>query len=150
MNIKIDRLLFIFISYINLQFYTPYKKIQKDPEYVIINSKSIYWIVKPKSFLLTRYETQNLFRLTREAISEYNHNKPYNGKIGDLTVYKVQLVPYLNGKNQKCVWVNCFCDEIEYWKKDIVLVDDGGTCYFNLKINLDKGKYFDFAVNGLG
>jgi hypothetical protein len=65
--------------------------------------------------------------------------------------YYKQLVPIINAKGEKEVWVNCFCNASEksYWKKSIVLVMDGGSCYFNLKINLTKGTVYDFIVNGM-
>jgi hypothetical protein len=65
--------------------------------------------------------------------------------------YYKQLIPIINSKGEKEVWVNCFCD-IEgtpFWKKSIVLLLDGGSCYFNLKINLTKGVVYDFMVNGV-
>ncbi|OON70121.1 hypothetical protein B0919_05110 [Hymenobacter sp. CRA2] len=63
--------------------------------------------------------------------------------------YRRQLVPYLNAKGEKEVWVNCFCDKTPYWRKDIVDVDDGGNCFFNLKINLRRRSWFDLMVNGV-
>ncbi|RYU95644.1 hypothetical protein [Emticicia agri] len=67
----------------------------------------------------------------------------------DLKVYKRQYVAITNSKGEKEVWVNCFCDIFnENWKKDIVIVLDGGNCYFNLKINITKGTYYDLMVNG--
>lgn len=63
--------------------------------------------------------------------------------------YKRQYVAAINGKGEKEVWVNCLCRESgNTWKTSIIMVDDGGSCYFNLKINLTKGKYYDFVVNG--
>jgi hypothetical protein len=65
--------------------------------------------------------------------------------------YKRQYIPVINGCGEKEVWVNCFCDYFEKdfdWKTKIVSVEDGGNCYFNLKINLSTGKYYDFMVNG--
>ena len=65
--------------------------------------------------------------------------------------YYKQLIPVINSKGEKEVWVNCFCDKEEkaYWKKSIVLVTDGGSCYFNLKINLTKNLAYDLMVNGV-
>jgi len=65
--------------------------------------------------------------------------------------YYKQLIPIINSKGEKEVWVNCFCSTYEksYWKKDIVAVNDGGSCFFQLKINLTKGTISDFMVNGV-
>ncbi len=67
----------------------------------------------------------------------------------DLTGYKRQYVAVTNEKGEKEVWVNCFCNTWdENWKKGLIFVKDGGNCYFNLKINLAVGKYYELLVNG--
>jgi len=63
--------------------------------------------------------------------------------------YNIQLVPVLNSIGQKEVWVNCLCSGTDdNWKKGITVVDDGGNCFFNLKINLTLKISYDFFVNG--
>ena len=65
--------------------------------------------------------------------------------------FKKQLIAVINKKGEKEVWINCFCNAGEYnWKKQIMLVSDGGNCFFNFKINLTKKRYFDLVVNGYG
>jgi hypothetical protein len=34
------------------------------------------------------------------------------------------------------------------WRKELFDVMDGGNCFFELKINLTSGKYYDLNVNG--
>ena len=66
----------------------------------------------------------------------------------ELKNYKRQYVAVLNDKGEKEVWINCFCMHWDkYWKKEIVLTKGGGSCFFNLKINLSNGKYYDLKVN---
>ncbi|MFN3341509.1 MAG: hypothetical protein ACK40M_02360 [Flavobacteriales bacterium] len=66
----------------------------------------------------------------------------------DLQHYKRQYEPVLNSKGEKEVWVNCFCDTHNSdWRNERVVVKDGGNCYFNLKINLTKGHYYELKVN---
>ena len=63
-------------------------------------------------------------------------------------IYKKQLVAVINSKGEKEVWVNCFCDSPIYdWHTKIYWVDDGASCYFNFKINLNTKKHFEFVVN---
>ena len=58
-------------------------------------------------------------------------------------------MPTINSKGEKEVWVNCFCGQ---WDKSSrtnpVIVMDGGNCFFNLKINLTTGQYYELIVNG--
>ena len=69
----------------------------------------------------------------------------------DLTEYYRQYVPAINQDGEKVVWINFFCGkpETKTWKTNIISVRDGGNCYFNLKVNLSKKKYYDYRVNGI-
>ncbi|PKL72114.1 hypothetical protein CVV26_02910 [Candidatus Kuenenbacteria bacterium HGW-Kuenenbacteria-1] len=69
-------------------------------------------------------------------------------EIQALLNYKVQFFGYLNEKEEKIIWANFFCSDYKNWKKDLVSVEDGGNCYFNIKINLNTQKVFDFNING--
>jgi hypothetical protein len=63
--------------------------------------------------------------------------------------YKRQYVSIINSIGEKEVWINCFCDSFyKDWKKQILHVDDGGNCFFNLKVNLSTKKCYDIFVNG--
>ncbi len=125
-----------------------------------------YWVFKEsKPTDLTNDDLQKIETILNKFISEYNPDqlrlfKAINDKhpgykldkknfIIDLTRYKRQYVAILNSKGEKEVWVNCFCDTWNSdWKKDLLFVNDGGNCYFNLKINLTKGRYYELMVNG--
>ncbi len=66
--------------------------------------------------------------------------------------YSRQYICALNKVGQKEVYINCFCELLgtdSNWKRSLVIVDDGGNCFFNLKLNLDANSYYDFFVNGL-
>lgn len=74
-----------------------------------------------------------------------------NSKVIDLKRgnYKRQYVAVTNDEGEKIVWINCFCQtDGENWKTSIIMVHDGGSCYFHLKVNLTKGVYYDFWMNG--
>ena len=67
----------------------------------------------------------------------------------DLERYKRQYMAVINDKGEKEVWINCFCDSWgKNWREEQIIIKDGGNCYFNLKINIRKKKYYDFMVNG--
>lgn len=65
--------------------------------------------------------------------------------------YFRQYVAGINGKGEKIVWINFFCGppKNENWKNEIILVADGGNCYFNIKVNLTERKYYEYMVNGI-
>ena len=67
----------------------------------------------------------------------------------DLPRYKRQYVAVINSKGEKEIWINCFCTNFGIdWRHTIVNVDDGGNCFFNVRVNLTTKQYFNFMVNG--
>ncbi|MEO8513466.1 MAG: hypothetical protein ABI543_07905 [Ignavibacteria bacterium] len=76
---------------------------------------------------------------------------PFFGR--KLEDYHRQFVGGEKENGEKIIYINCFCYvNIEYfktWKTDLIMVDDGGNCFFNVKANLDKNEYYELMVNGL-
>lgn len=67
----------------------------------------------------------------------------------DLAKYKRQYIAVINSSGEKEVWINCFCSApTKNWREQLVVVKDGGNCYFNLKVNLTTGQCYDLMVNG--
>ena len=48
------------------------------------------------------------------------------------------------------LYINAFCDNPSQKElsKYFVVVKDGGSCFFQVKFNLEKGKFFGLNVNG--
>jgi hypothetical protein len=99
-------------------------------------------------------EIQQIDSLLKGGIINYNRRiaptlrESYNIDF-EKYKYNMQYMAVLNKKGEKEVWVNAFCDAgKKQWKTEIVLVQDGGNCFFNLKINLTKGYCFEISVNG--
>lgn len=125
-----------------------------------------HWVAKNgKTTTLTTEDFLKIDNLLTNCVNDYNgkqvkqfeknnkENPEYNlnkkNFLIDLTEYKRQYVATINSKGEKEVWVNCFCDAMSFnWKQHLVFVFDGGKCYFNLKINLTTGQYYDFIING--
>lgn len=114
---------------------------------------------------LSDNELQQVEKLLVDCISNYNleqekqfeesvkTNPDYGFDKQDFIItlerYKRQYIAMLNEKGEKVVWINCVCGSSnDSWKKSIIMVLDGGNCYFNLKINLTTKEYFEFMVNG--
>ena len=62
-----------------------------------------------------------------------------------------QYVPVTLENGDKVVWVNFACEifEKEKWKNEVLIVMDGGPCFFQLKVNLTNGTYYEYYVNGV-
>jgi hypothetical protein len=63
-----------------------------------------------------------------------------------------QFFGAINDKGEKIILINCFCkkelDTFNKWKTDLVIVQDGGNCFFKMKINVDKKEFYDVRING--
>jgi len=69
-----------------------------------------------------------------------------------LKKYKRQYIGLINENGEKVVWINFIWAKKEgvltKWDKEVIIVLDGCSYYWNVKVNLDKQKLFDLSVNG--
>jgi hypothetical protein len=104
---------------------------------------------------LTQSDIEKIEALLITCVTHYNNklsadNKQYFAIDLAKEKYKRQYVAVINNKGDKEVWINCLCrTHGDNWRTSIILVDDGGNCFFNLKINLTKEQCYDLSVNGL-
>jgi hypothetical protein len=117
------------------------------------------WVFKDvTSIELTNQELTRIDELLDDCIKVHNITEDTTREFSeyiDLKKYKRQYIPFLNSKGEKKVYVNCFCisayvNEFDYWKKDLVEVEDGGSCFFHVTINLKDNKYEQLYTNGYG
>jgi len=108
------------------------------------------------SLKLTNRDLQIIDSLLSNCIVAHNSiqdtTKEFSEYI-DLKKYRRQYVPFIDSKGKKKVYVNCFCisdSNFNYWKKELVQVLDGGSCFFNLLIDLTNLRYKNFSTNGYG
>jgi len=124
------------------------------------------WLFKnAKPASLTQTEIEEIEIILKQCIDAYNPDQKiqfdtiskahpdYNLKVDnfviDLSRYKRQYFPVINSAGQKEVWVNCFCNDFDKdWRTEMLIVNDGGNCYFNLTINLTAKTFSRFIVNG--
>jgi hypothetical protein len=124
---------------------------------MITFDRSDYWLFDStsKPSILTNADILEVERLFNEAVAEYNSklksgdNKLYFSIDFMKYKYRRQYVCVTSKDRQKEVYINCFCETMGVdWKNKLIQVEDGGNCFFNLKINLNTKRYFDIFVNG--
>lgn len=103
---------------------------------------------------LTQQDYDLVEKLLEDCIANNNLNKEENNSsyLLKLKMYNRQYIPFTKG-GDKLVLINCFCDDIKHfprWKKEIITVYDGGSCYFTVLINLTKKEYSNLYINGVG
>ncbi len=94
-------------------------------------------------------------QIQKETLQKQNAENPENkwtetGFELETENYYRQYIPIINEKGEKEVWVNLSCVEFhdENWKDELLLpVEDGGNCYFNVKVNLTQKSYSDLRIN---
>jgi hypothetical protein len=127
------------------------------------NRDAFLFDAKYKPADLSAAEIEKIEKVVKIMVAEYNkkilEQKVNNlvdspstgGTIEEPAQYYKQMIAITNNKREKEVWVNCFCTprEKKYWRKGVIVILDGGTCFFNLKINLNTNTVMEFNVNGV-
>jgi hypothetical protein len=65
--------------------------------------------------------------------------------------YYKQCIAVINSQKDIEVWINLLCKDAGFsknFKYNIIRVHDGGNCFVNLKVNLNKRVFYDLRVNG--
>jgi len=103
-----------------------------ESDFVILSfNKNWYWIFKDvKSTGLTQTELIEIESILKITVEENNERQ------------KINLKRH-NEEYPKNKW-----SETDSWKNDLMIVDDGGNCYFNLKVNLTNKTYSELMING--
>ncbi len=91
-------------------------------------------------------------RLLKECFDKESSGtvNPFSGR--KLEDYNRQFIGAVIEGGNRVILVNCFCRSeekiLKNWKEQLVLVADGGNCFFYLKVNIDTGRYYGLMVNG--
>ena len=106
-----------------------------------------------KPHALTKHQLADLLTIIERVSDSLNLRvTSTNTKTGksDTLRHHYQIVSAKDNKGQITVWVNAICDPMRGWKKELLFVDDGGSCYYNFRVNLSQKKYYNIVVNGRG
>ena len=106
----------------------------------------------------TQEEIQKAKELSNNFIKslERKRKSKKNGKLGSILEYNLdeyfrQYIGFVDKHGKKIILIYAFCSsfgEAHDLKHNVVLVFDGGSCFYNIKINLETNKCYDFSVNG--
>lgn len=61
--------------------------------------------------------------------------------------YFRQYVP-IRQAGRKLLYVNAFCEAPTYWRTQLVIVSDGGTCFWQALFDPETDTYSNLTVNG--
>ena len=127
-------------------------------EFIYCNFPSSY-----KMATITEKEVDSVEKILIKCIDKYNITAKLNipecmekykvapeAYLLRLDRYKRQYIASISPNGDKIIWVNFFCMGDfgnNYWRKEVLFVDDGGNCFFSVKINLTRREYFDLSIN---
>ncbi len=133
----------------------------KDEKMTIINDpENIKWITgeKAKSWFPNQVDLDHIDAIYQNAIDKGEFDFLENPSVAVIKQRYRQYVCYLNERGEKIVHINSFCKIPEIadhrklrplkWKTEMVSTADGGSCYWNMKINLTSNKYYEMIING--
>lgn len=101
--------------------------------------------------VLTPAGVDSLESIIESACKAHNEKKTDTFyQVMPLNKYHRQYVPVVAANGERVVWVNFFCGEVtgSAWRKSIGVVDDGGNCYFQLFIEVNRREVYDLYTNG--
>lgn len=71
----------------------------------------------------------------------------------NLNKYKRQYIGYKDNNGDKIMWINFFIakdkESVKNMKRQVIIVLDGCSQYWNVKINLDRDRVYDLHINGI-
>jgi hypothetical protein len=85
------------------------------------------------------------------------------GRILDFDRFYKQYICYIDTSGDSIIYISGFCNipsspekdsagnwrlTPHDWKRKFLRVDDGGPCFWQMKISLTKKKYFNYKING--
>ncbi len=137
--------------------------IYEDHYTVITDTTQIKWLCD--SIISQWIPNYGDYRLAESILEQaINDYKEYGLNNQISKKYYRQYSFYMDLKGDSIVYINAFCQILRVptdssgigimkptdWHKNFLIVDDGGDCYWSIKINLTKRRYFNFIVNGVG
>lgn len=130
---------------------------------VITDSSYIEWMIG-KDFKIWKPNDSDLQIVDDVLISAIDNGEFFfleNECLSEIRKYYRQYLCYINEKGEKIIFINSMCElDTAYdennnptvfdWKNEMIDIDDGGDCYWKIKINLTTNKHFGLMINMIG
>ncbi|WP_153797407.1 hypothetical protein [Foetidibacter luteolus] len=119
------------------------KDSQDSVQYVILNNLAKdFFDSACKPAALSESEIAVIDSLTKEQMKTERASRAFDS-------YKRQFIVVTDSQGDKLVYVNGFCNwKNQTWLSVFVQVDDGGNCFYQMRLNLSKKKVSFFSYNG--
>ncbi|MGP8214735.1 MAG: hypothetical protein ACLQQ4_04145 [Bacteroidia bacterium] len=88
--------------------------------------------------------------LAEQLLQQRDTTKRLSEIYRHLKKYKRQYFGYTANNGHKVLYINLFWDDDQYvkdWLKQMIMVQGGGSSYWNIKFDLDANKLYDLQIN---
>jgi hypothetical protein len=130
----------------------PLSKEESSKRFVLLPAKAAKWIARRGTWWPTKMDIEGLEASLSQVSSLKAENWPANMPIAidHPERYYRQYVPVI-GKGRKLIYINAFCDDLpaSYWREQLVLISDGGTCCWQALYDPLKGEFSGLRINGI-
>lgn len=133
------------------------KQTQSAIQYALFNSPTdidlVFYKKHYKPTKLTKEQlivAQSIIKGVSDSLNFLITSTNTNTGVVDTLKHVFQIVTAKNSKGQVFLWINAICEPDKEWRRRIVFVDDGGSCYYKFKIDLAFRKYFAIEINSSG
>jgi hypothetical protein len=107
--------------------------------------------------------TQNQIIIIDSIMRESTSDTLMVDRILDFNKYYKQYICYIDASGDSIIYISGFCQipsapvrdstmnwklTPHDWKHNFLRVDDGGRCFWQMRINFTKKKYSDYTING--
>ncbi|MGH2666325.1 hypothetical protein [Flavobacterium sp.] len=134
-----------------------------DEKLAIISNPEYTKYILGKTYEMWKPEESDLKKVNEILSKAISDNQFYFLKTKEISEIKKnyrQYLCYINEKGEKIIYVNSMCElftdydknnkpVIFDWKHEMTKTADGGSCYWNIKINITTNTYYDLMINGI-
>ena len=117
---------------------------------IVLEKEKLDYLPVEVDSLETWIPKENDIRLAEQILSEFiQKDSVLSFPLNEYTRQYFGIIE----NSDKVIYINSFCMEeddsfMEGWKTDFIEVEDGGDCFFQIKVNLEKEDCYEFYING--
>ena len=122
----------------------------------ILDSKKYLTLLFDESFTpyeLKGYELDSINKIIKRVSDSLDFRITSTDIISNITDtlrHVFQLIPAKDANGIIICYINALCELKDNWSDTLLLLDDGGSCYYSFKIRLPDRVYYDILINGSG
>ena len=101
-------------------------------------------VINAETILKKKLKETNKFKINQDNKCPVIHKQ--------LCKYNRQYLGLINKNGEKVIFINFIWAKStpDNWNKDVIMVLDGCSYYWNIKVNIGNSSLYDLNINGIG